>query len=468
MRLNFTSTPRLYKNIYKDWVEGFLLVYNPFSNKGLSVLNKEAAFLFSLIDNKKTLNDILELGRKKDPELKFAHLIPIFKDFLTSEIIYFESSRPIRVQKFNQLGVWLHITNQCNLRCTYCYVRKTNEKMTPAIAYKAIKKVFLSAKKHGFEKISFKFSGGEALLEINKILDIVQKIKIFEKKYQIKSDFVVLTNGVLLTKKIARILKENDLRVSLSLDGLAKYHDQTRIFPNGEGSFRYVQKAIENLQKSKVLFNVSVTITSKNVEGIPELTKYLLERNILFVFNFYRENPYVKEELKGDDKKLVEYLKKAYHFIYQTPPFYSLINGLLDRVYFKRAHLHTCGMGNNYLVIRHDGQVVSCQNLLTLQKPIGSIDDEDLMEIIKEGNFVRPRGLTVEGKDFCKDCQWKYVCCGGCPLLTFDQKGRYDTSSPYCAVYKTLIPEVLRLEAKRLIKYGFNKENFNKEEPIIS
>jgi hypothetical protein len=31
---------------------------------------------------------------------------------------------------------------------------------------------------------------------------------------------------------------------------------------------------------------------------------------------------------------------------------------------------------------------------------------------------------------------------------------RYDINSPYYAVYKPLIPEALRVEARRLIKYG--------------
>jgi uncharacterized protein len=261
-----------------------------------------------------------------------------------------------------------------------------------------------------------------------------------------------LTNGVLLTEEVARTLKEKGLRAAVSLDGLGEYHNQTRVFADGRGSFREVEKGVENLQKFKVPFNISITITSKNVENIPDLTKYLLERKIPFAFNFYRENPYVKEDLEGDDRKLVESLKRAYQLISQNPPRYSLLNGLLDRVTFKRPHWHTCGMGQSYLVIRHDGKLASCQ--MALEKPIGSVEDEDLIKTMKAGNFIRPRGLTVEGKTPCKNCQWKYICCGGCPLLTFERRGRYDVSSPYCAVYKALIPEALRVEARRLIKYG--------------
>ncbi|MFC1727433.1 hypothetical protein ACFL0Y_02820, partial [Patescibacteria group bacterium] len=62
MKLSSLSVPCLYKNTYTDqFKKDFLLVYNPFSLKGLTVLNKEALFLFSLIDGKKNIGEILRL-----------------------------------------------------------------------------------------------------------------------------------------------------------------------------------------------------------------------------------------------------------------------------------------------------------------------------------------------------------------------------------------------------------------------
>jgi len=448
------SIPSLYDEIYTDRVEDFLLVYNPLSEKGISVLNKEAAFLFKLIDNKKTINNIFLLAKNKDRKVKISTIIKIFKEFLSSEIIYFNKPKDKEklFKKPTHLGVWLHITNQCNLRCKYCYVWKTPAKMSKEIGEKTVKKIILDAKKHNFKKITFKFGGGESLLEFSLVLYLIELIKKLAKKEKLEVDFVVLTNGVLLNEEIAKKLKKEGIRAAISLDGLGYYNDVQRVFPNGKGSFKYVEKGIENLKKAGVLFNVSVTITSKNIENIPQLTKYLLEREIPFAFNFYRENPFVKEKLEGDDKKLVEFLKKAYRIIAENPPRYSLINGLLDRVNFKKPHLYPCGMGNSYIVVRQDGKIVSCQ--MTLEKPIGSIYNSDLIETMRRGNFVQPKNLTVEGKTPCNKCQWRYVCGGGCPLLTFEQKGKYTVNSPYCAVYKVLIPKVLRIEAKRLIKYG--------------
>lgn len=456
--MNKNSIPNKYKEIYIDGVDGYSLVYNPLSEKGLNVLNKEASFLYSLIDNKRTIFDILNLVQKEDKTAIIGDIKPIFDSFVSSEIAYFNKPKSksfLFTTKPTHLGVWLHITNQCNLRCTYCYVYKTSDKMSYEIAKKAVDKIIFSAHKHGFKNITFKFAGGEPLLEFKQVLNTVNYARTLALKNKIKIDFVIISNGVLLTDEICKSLKENKLRLAISLDGLGKYHDQTRIFANGLGTFKYVEKGIKNILKYKIPFNVIITISSKNIDNIPDLTEYLLKNKIPFTFNFFRENPNVHEELEGDDKKLVEQLKKAYKKISDNLPSYSMINGLLDRVTFKRPHLNACGMGQNYIVVRHDGKLISCQ--MTQNKVIGSIEDNDLIETMLKGNFIRPRGLTVESKFPCKDCQWKYVCCGGCPLLTKDQKGTYDTNSPYCNVYKALIPEVLKIEARRLIKYSNTK-----------
>ena len=50
----------------------------------------------------------------------------------------------------------------------------------------------------------------------------------------------------------------------------------------------------------------------------------------------------------------------------------------------------------------------------------------------------------LKRKKGAKRCEWRYVCTGGCPLLTYRATGRYDLKSPNCHIYKTLFPELLR------------------------
>ena len=453
------SVPHSFSHAFCDTLDSFFYVYIPTSDKGLAVLNKEAAFVYGLIDGKQDVQELTNHAKKEDSEITVEDIIRILEQFIISGIMYI-GENPVKnsfiPKQSKTLGVWFHITNQCNLRCTYCYVHKTPAKMYGKLAHHAMNVIIRDAKKHGYTNITFKFSGGECLLEFPLVLELIHHGREKAKEAGITMKFVVLTNGVLLTEEIAKTLKKENIHVAVSLDGLAKYHDKQRIFANRKGSFAYVEKGIQNLQKYGVVFNVLITITSNNVEHIPDLTEWLLDQNIPFAFNFYRENSRVTEKLEGDDKKLVASLKKAYAHILARPPRRTIMNSLLDRVLLTRPHIWTCGMGRDYLIIRHDGKLASCP--MTIDTQIGSIEDVDIIETMLRGNFIRPVDATVESRKPCRNCQWKYVCCGGCPLLSFSQKGTYDTNSPYCHVYKELIPEVLKIEAKRLITYGFSKK----------
>jgi len=458
MNLDVFSVPKKYAESHSGVIDGCLYLYNPLSLKGLALLNQEAQVFYDYIDNTRNLSTILKLAKEQDPNITQQDVIEVFESFLESDIIYFDQPKAPKdtfISKPTQLGVWMHITNQCNLRCKYCYVNKTSEVMSKEVAETATKNIFRDAKRHGFKHITFKFSGGEALLELSTILFVTDLAKKLAKETGLEVEFVVLSNGVLITEEVAKTLKENGIRASISLDGTEKYHDAQRVFANGSGSFKFAIKGLENLLAQKVPFNVSVTITNKNAENLPELTKYLLDKDIPFAFNFYRENPYVTEDLYGEDEKLVEYVKKAYEVIHNNVPKNSLLAGILDRINFVHPHRHTCGVGNSYIVVRHDGTMVSCQ--MTLEQPIGDVFHGDLVATMENECFIEPKGLTVEGKTPCNTCMWRYICCGGCPLLTKEHKGVYTANSPYCAVYKELIPEVLKLEAKRLLVYGINK-----------
>ena len=126
-----------------------------------------------------------------------------------------------------------------------------------------------------------------------------------------------------------------------------------------------------------------------------------------------------------------------------TRPF---LNGLLDRVQVQ-AHTHTCGVGISYLVITHEGKIARCQ--MHLDNPVGDVSNSDPLRLTAAGPI---RNLSVDEKEGCRDCSFRYRCTGGCALETFRATGRWDISSPHCQIYTTLYPQAMRLEGLRLLK----------------
>src|SRR5205823_923322 len=68
------------------------------------------------------------------------------------------------------LTAWLHVTNECNLRCHYCYLYKTKEDMTPDVGRKSVDAIFRSALKHNIKNIRVKYAGGEASLHMMSVI----------------------------------------------------------------------------------------------------------------------------------------------------------------------------------------------------------------------------------------------------------------------------------------------------------
>ncbi|MCL5090911.1 MAG: SPASM domain-containing protein [Patescibacteria group bacterium] len=129
----------------------------------------------------------------------------------------------------------------------------------------------------------------------------------------------------------------------------------------------------------------------------------------------------------------------------------KIVNKLLDRVFIDYPHKRTCGLGHHYLMINHKGKIISCP--LLDDRVIGSIADENIVDTMIEKNIM-PKTENVESINDCKDCPWRYVCCGGCPLLVYQKYGNFKSKTPMCNINKQLIPELIRLEAERIRKFN--------------
>lgn len=91
------------------------------------------------------------------------------------------------------------------------------------------------------EKPFIGFYGGEPLLAFSLIRKIVEYAETVFLGKEIK--FFITTNATLLTEEISKFLLDHNFRVTFSIDGPKKVHDQNRIFPDGRGTF---DKVMEN------------------------------------------------------------------------------------------------------------------------------------------------------------------------------------------------------------------------------
>ncbi|MBC8275500.1 MAG: radical SAM protein, partial [Chloroflexi bacterium] len=344
------------------------------------------------------------------------------------------------------------LTSRCNLSCAYCYVTQTNQRMDISTAQRAVDAVFRSALTHGYTRVKLKYAGGEPTLHFEALQAAQQRAETLSAQTGIDLDAVLLTNGVHITDVQMDTLFAHDIRVAVSLDGVGRYQDVQRPLADHSGSsFELVANTLDRLLARGISPHISITVTKQSLGGLPELVEYLLDRELRFSFNFYREPDRSPEQdtLAFTPGEMIEGLKSAFQVIEKRLPEYSLLSNLADRADLRTPHLRTCGVGQNYIIVDCTGDISKCQ--MDMKHPITTIDADDPLALVR-ADTDQVQNLVVDQKE-CRKCVWRYRCTGGCPRLAFQCTGRYDAKSPLCQVYQAILPEVVRMEALRLLKY---------------
>lgn len=405
------------------------------SHSRIAVLNREAHRLLKL----------LPLGSGSSAE-ELAAAEQLFALGLLSDG---ESDIPVPGEP-ETLIAWLHLTNTCNLRCSYCYIQKSGESMSASTTREAVNAVIRSALQHGYPAIALKYAGGEASLR----MDLVEQVHryAFEQAshHGLALQAGLLSNGAALTsRKLARIASLG-LRLMISLDGLAAVNDINRPTVAGAGSAGAVMAGIEGALAAGIVPDIAITVTSASVDGLPALLNWLLDRELPFSVSFYRDHTPGggPGALQADEGRLIDGMRRAYAAIARRPPRWNLLDALVDRADLSQPHRRTCAVGENYLVVDHKGQIAKCQ--MTLDQPISDVCAQDPLGVIRLDQ-VGVRNLPVEEKEECRTCDWRYWCAGGCAVVTHRATGRYDVRSPNCHIYQALYPDVIHLEASRLL-----------------
>ncbi len=413
--------------------EKFYLLMSPYTSNGPCVVTHKG------FDRWKAFEEPLPLEK----ELDFL--------FLEQGLLHAKNNKiKTNRQTPETLEAWIHVTNACNLDCPYCYVRKSSARMSVETGERTIESIFHTATKHGFKNVKLKYAGGEATLHFALVKRLHNLAQQLADTHGIGLREVVLSNGVRIKEDDAIWLKQHDVKLMVSLDGIGEVHDQQRPFLGGQGSFRFVEKTIDEVLLPNEIFpDITITITALNAWHIAEVVEWCLKRELPVSLNFFRENLLTKnrQELELEEKSIIEGMLAAYDVFKRYLPERPFLNGLLDRVQTE-PHAHTCGVNFSYLVFTHEGHLTQCQMHLDDHFEIPA-EQRDLLPIMQQGPI---QNVDVEEKEGCKTCEFRYRCSGGCPLETFRATGRWDVKSPHCYIYKTLYPEALKLEGLRLLK----------------
>ena len=208
---------------------------------------------------------------------------------LPSHLLQFsEDKRPV--------VVW-NITRACNLKCVHCYAHATDQVATRELTTKEGMSLIDDLAAFGAPVLLF--SGGEPLVRKD-----LPELAAYAVQKGMRA--VISTNGTLITRQMARTLKEIGLSyVGISLDGMEPINDK---FRGVKGAFAKAMQGITHCQEEGIKVGLRFTINKRNVQEIPGIFDLLEEKDIPRVCFYHlvyagRGSDLVEEDLSHEETR---------------------------------------------------------------------------------------------------------------------------------------------------------------------
>ncbi len=197
---------------------------------------------------------------------------------------------PHHERTFRPTQVTLFPTNNCNLRCTYCYAfggegGGNGEPITTMdlrCAQRAVDLIAKNARERrdegdGTHNFLVSIHGnGEPFCAYDLIQQIVWYAQDVAEELGVPAIFNAATNGVLTEEQLDFVVA-NFNSVNVSFDGLPAFQDANRPTAGGKGSFQAADRTMRRLCEAGVGFGIRTTVTEAMVDAMPDIVEFVAQ-----------------------------------------------------------------------------------------------------------------------------------------------------------------------------------------------
>lgn len=321
----------------------------------------------------------------------------------------------------------INVTDNCNLRCPYCFTEAHERAISLDTMKKAIQ--FLCAECTRVPNIiaapSIYFFGGEPMLQFENIIvptiDWVEQSGI-QKKYGLS--FGMTTNGTLLTEENLTWMAEHGMNILLSIDGDRPTQDSQRPGPNGKSSFDMLSPKLPIITK----YFPSVTFRS-TIE--PYNAGHLYENYLFAKANNFKNYFVTPNTLADWSQKEIEVLLNQLSLIAKTmyedisrgvepliwTNFATSLSTCFSQNSASEISFNHCGIGTTTVGISTDGGINGCQehntyinhDIFYIGDIYGGIDEDKHRRLLSAYDAL-PHPVCKENPSLCKSCSFYGNC----------------------------------------------------------
>ena len=423
---------RVYKNpsiIISDIDAEYSACINPLIKDWLKIITATQKNVLQLLDIHNDLEELIKLTGFTEEEIKWFISIFEQKNFINYT---WEFTSPKKNTDIQNMDLWIHTTDKCNLRCSYCYIctKDTQKNMEDSTIENLSKSIIETVKKYSLKTVVLRLSWWEPTLVINKRLEKIELLKDALNNENCVLKITFLSNGTTIDDNKIDIIKKNKFWLSISLDGIWDFHDKNRFYVDWKWSFEDVSKNIEKLIQNWIKPTIMTVVSNDNIDWLPELTRFLIKNNLYFRYSFVQWQDLNQEKLIHIMNECYDILEKAIENWYEFLRYHRLCD-----LKFLNPSTKTCSSWYSWWAIYLDWWVHFCQLKLSEEKNTWNInEDSDIIDMISKWNDNW--GKLSED---CGNCDYQTVCTWWCPIE------RKEWKDPHCNVYKNVIPRIYSL-----------------------
>ena len=335
----------------------------------------------------------------------------------------------VKMHAVRNAGICL--TSNCQLRCNYCNHSSNNDKyecLSPNDVEVFIKEIIKRRKIHSMifpEEESFPLTisftgGGEPTYYWNLFVNSVNKAKALCFENDMKTKFLVTTNGFLNSEKL-EFLANNFDEIMVSYDGLPNIQNTNRKNENTAETNSVVEYSMEFFNQFEDKLSIRTTIWPQDFHLMKSMADYIFgkfsrlhEWSILPVIPagraldtiLFRNTPLDYKQFFSYFVELAEYIAREYpHANFQSPFFNQLVTSLY------------CGLTEvNCYWLLPDKHITHCSDAVKDEKIFIAEIKNDKIEFYNRYKDPCVRVMKEKIISSCQDCIAFRFCKGGCPL----------------------------------------------------
>ena len=329
------------------------------------------------------------------------------------------------------------LTSACNLQCSYCFEgsHDVHKVMDAQMVENGIRQMFLEAADLNKKLISFSLFGGEPSMNWEAVERAVAVSKKLEAETGIRCYKAIVTNGV-MDKSRAVFLAENMDFVYFSFDGPKELFLKQRKPKGGNSVYDIIFENAQEVYKRRAYLAFKITVTKYTIDSLKNIDDF-------FAYHFPMCSRLYQPCMvdKDDDlyisfgcflekflelKRYAVFKRNLSTSLYKNKPSDRFCNLMVRNVVYPDGKVLACHRSNMCVPddeVEHEFKVGYCNQ------------DGAITRIEEKQKYVE--SFVVDSIAACKDCPFKYHCCGGCSTIKL-LSGNHDMfrKADYCEDFR--------------------------------